>query len=54
MDQAREQVFKKPSVLICGYGIVGKHLKETFEWADIYDKYKLYKCSNPYEGKWGS
>jgi len=40
MDQAKEQVFKKPSVLICGYGIVGKHLKETFEWADIYDKYK--------------
>ena len=37
--KSEEQVLKKPSVLICGYGIVGKHLKETFEWADIYDKY---------------
>ena len=35
----KEQVFNKPSVLICGYGIVGKHLKEHFYWADIYDKY---------------
>ena len=36
----KEQVFNKPSVLICGYGIVGKNLKEIFKWADIYDKYK--------------
>ena len=33
----REQVFEKPSVIICGYGIVGKNLKTIFKWADIYD-----------------
>ena len=36
----KEQIFKIPSVLICGYGIVGKNLKEIFKWADVYDKYK--------------
>lgn len=33
-----EQKMEKPSVLICGYGIVGHHLKGLFPWADIYDK----------------
>jgi len=33
----KEQVFEKPSVLICGYGIVGKNIKQTFTWADLYD-----------------
>lgn len=32
-----EQVLEKPSVLICGYGIVGKHIKDIFYWADVYD-----------------
>lgn len=33
----KEQVFKYPSTLICGYGIVGKHLKEEFKFAETYD-----------------
>lgn len=33
----REQMFKYPRTLICGYGIVGKHLKEDFKFADTYD-----------------
>lgn len=32
-----EQVLEKPSILICGYGIVGKHIKDIFYWADVYD-----------------
>lgn len=28
---------EKPSVLICGYGVVGKHIKNIFDWADVYD-----------------
>lgn len=27
----------KPSILICGYGIVGHHIKNIFNWADLYD-----------------
>lgn len=33
----KEQVLVKPSVLICGYGIVGHNLKNIFYWADLYD-----------------
>jgi hypothetical protein len=33
----REQVFKYPQTLICGYGIVGKHLKNEFKFAETYD-----------------
>lgn len=33
----KEQVFKYPRTLICGYGIVGKHLKEEFKFAETYD-----------------
>ncbi|MBR2245452.1 MAG: hypothetical protein IJ880_00240 [Bacilli bacterium] len=33
----KEQILEKPSVLICGYGIVGKHIKNIFYWADTYD-----------------
>ena len=45
----KEQVFQKPSVLIAGYGIVGKNLKQIFDWADVYDKYKdEYKTKKDY------
>lgn len=33
----KEQVFQYPRTLICGYGIVGKHLKEEFKFAETYD-----------------
>ena len=33
----QEQVLEKPSILICGYGIVGRHIKDVFYWADTYD-----------------
>lgn len=33
----REQQFEYPEVLIAGYGIVGKHLKEEFPFAVTYD-----------------
>ncbi len=33
----KEQVYKYPKVLICGYGIVGKHLKIEFPFAETYD-----------------
>lgn len=33
----REQVFKRPSVVVCGLGIVGSHIKGLFNWADSYD-----------------
>lgn len=33
----KEQVYEYPEVLICGYGIVGKHLKEEFPFANTYD-----------------
>ena len=32
-----EQVFEYPKILICGYGIVGKHLQEEFPFAETYD-----------------
>ena len=32
-----EQQFDKPSILICGFGIVGKFIKKKFFWADTYD-----------------
>lgn len=35
----REQVMKKPTILIAGAGVVGKHIKNTFSWAEMYDKY---------------
>lgn len=35
----KEQTMKKPSVLIVGAGVVGKHIKSKFYWADLYDKY---------------
>jgi len=34
-----EQTFSKPSVLIAGFGIVGKNLAATFPWAEKYDKF---------------
>lgn len=33
----REQRMEKPSVLICGNGIVGKNINGIFPWADLYD-----------------
>ncbi len=33
----KEQVFRYPETLVCGYGIVGKHLKEEFKFAESYD-----------------
>lgn len=33
----KEQIYKYPKTLICGYGIVGKHLKEEFQFAETYD-----------------
>lgn len=33
----KEQIFKYPKTLIAGYGIVGKHLKEEFKFAETYD-----------------
>ena len=33
----KEQVFDFPSVLICGYGIVGKHLREEMPFAQTCD-----------------
>ena len=40
----KEQVFKYPRTLICGYGIVGKHLKEEFKFAETYDPDKDMKA----------
>ena len=34
----KEQVFQKPSVLIAGYGIVGKNLKQIALVGDTYDE----------------
>lgn len=43
IDIEKEQILEKPSVLICGYGIVGKHIKNVFYWADTYDiKLKMF------------
>ena len=33
----KEQVYKYPTIIICGFGIVGKHLKEEFPFAETYD-----------------
>lgn len=33
----REQIFVNPSVLVCGYGIVGKNIAKKFSWCDVYD-----------------
>lgn len=33
----KEQVMVKPTVLVCGYGIVGHHIAEKFKWCDLYD-----------------
>ena len=33
----KEQRLERPSVLICGFGIVGKNIRATFPWADLYD-----------------
>jgi UDP-glucose 6-dehydrogenase len=33
----KEQQFKYPKVLIAGYGIVGKHLKDELFFAETYD-----------------
>ena len=33
----REQIIKQPNVLIAGYGIVGKQLKDLFTFSDVYD-----------------
>lgn len=33
----KEQVFSYPKTIICGYGIVGKHLKDEFRFAKTYD-----------------
>ena len=45
----KEQVFEYPKTLICGYGIVGKHLKEEFPFAKTYDPDKDMKadCFSP-------
>lgn len=33
----KEQFKERPSVLICGFGIVGRNIQSTFLWADLYD-----------------
>ena len=40
----KEQTFQYPDVLIAGYGIVGKHLKEEFPFAKTYDPDKSQKA----------
>ena len=34
----KEQVFSMPSILISGFGIVGRHIKKEFPFASTYDK----------------
>lgn len=38
---------QKPTILIIGYGIVGKHLYQEFPWANIHDP--LYELQNNYK-----
>ena len=33
----REQIIQQPKVIIVGYGIVGKHLKNLFTFSDFYE-----------------
>jgi len=49
LKKEKEQNFKNPSVLIAGYGIVGKNLKKSFTWADLYDKYSKEKHAGLYK-----
>lgn len=35
----QEQILENPTVLICGYGIVGKNIKKDFPFAHTYDVY---------------
>ena len=39
LKKEKDQIYSYPSVLIVGFGIVGKLLKKKFFWADVYDKY---------------